>query len=121
MPDPTVSALPEWATELHTWERRAAVRFRCPWPTWCYPPRKGGEACLPAGVQDISRDGISLVLHRPIEPETLINVELQGEMLKLPRVLLARVTHVTPRHSGHWLVGCEFVLGLTDDELRGLL
>jgi hypothetical protein len=72
-------------------------------------------------VQDISCGGISLVLGRKIEPESLLNIELQGEVLSLPRVLLACVTHATARDDGSWLIGCEFVLGLTEGELQQLV
>jgi hypothetical protein len=99
------------------WERRAAVR--CPYPSEAaYLPATREAAFLPAEVRDISCDGVSLVLTRPLEPETLLAVELPGRVLRFPRVLLAHVVHATLQITGEWLVGCEFVLGLTRHELE---
>ncbi|MCI0456647.1 MAG: PilZ domain-containing protein, partial [Gemmataceae bacterium] len=65
-----------------------------------------------AGVHNISGHGVGLLSTYHLEVGTLLAVDLEGAS----RLLLARVTHVTP-HAEDWLVGCEFVSKLSTEEL----
>jgi hypothetical protein len=100
-------------------ERRVWIRHPCDAQTTCQlvnaPPV--GER-LAARVQNISRGGISLVVNRRFDPETLLSVELPGPTEHSPSFVLAYVVRVTPYPAGEWSVGCNFATELSDEELR---
>jgi hypothetical protein len=97
-------------------ERRAAVRYRCQLRSPCRPVPEG-EVLGTARVVDVSAAGVGLLLDRPVEPETLLEVELQGAGPSL----LVEVRHCWARPGGGWLVGCAFARKLSPGELRVLL
>lgn len=80
-------------------------------------PRAGGERCL-AQVRDISLGGIILAVNRKFDSGTLLRIEVQNSLGKVPLTLLARVIQVTTRSEGYWIVSCCFAKELSADELR---
>jgi hypothetical protein len=72
-------------------------------------------------VVDISATGVGLLIDRPIEPETLLEVQLQGDGSGPAPTLLVEVRHVQARPDGGWLVGCAFGRALSASELQALL
>jgi hypothetical protein len=76
---------------------------------------------LPVRVRNISAGGISLVLHRAVETETILPVQL----LNRPQMFLCdvqvRVTYVVEHPSGDWIIGGAFTRKLAEEELRSLL
>lgn len=76
---------------------------------------------LPVRVRNISAGGVSLVLTRGIDPETLLTVQL----LNRPRMYFCKVdvkiTYIVEHPSGDWIVGGSFTRRLADEELRALL
>jgi hypothetical protein len=101
-------------------ERRAAVRYSCQLDSTCHPVPEGELICT-ARVVDISATGIGLLIDRPIEPETIMAIQLQKDDLSLSPTLLVEVRHARPRHDGDWLVGCVFGRELSEYELKALL
>ncbi len=75
----------------------------------------------PVRVRNISAGGISLVINRGVDPDTLLNVEL----LNRPNMFLCkvqvRVTYVVEHPTGDWIIGGAFVRKLSHEELRSLL
>jgi hypothetical protein len=98
-------------------ERRAKVRYTTSQETSCHPVAAGwDDSWWQATVRDISGGGIRLSVTRLFEPGTLLALDLDG----LLRLLVARVVHVAPQPEG-WLVGCEFISKLSEQELQVLL
>jgi hypothetical protein len=90
--------------------------------SFCQPiaARRSGDLRWPTKVRDISATGIGLLVSRRFEPGTILVVEMQGDPPVGERLLLARVVHTTSA-GGEWLVGCEFINPLSDDELEAFL
>ena len=101
-------------------ERRAAVRFSCRRDTACHPVPEGEQLCT-ARVVDISATGIGLLIDRPIEPETILAIDLQIDDLTLSYTLLVEVRHSRAHKDGDYLVGCVFGRELSEYELKALL
>lgn len=101
--------------------RRACIRYRCTRPI----PRRMAIAesftSLDAWVVDISASGLCLLLDRPLEQGTLLFVELESAPTFPPVELLAKVARVSPVTEGEWHIGCEFVNGLSEEELHAIL
>jgi hypothetical protein len=121
MSDPThrldKPGLPKTATE----NRRAAARWRSApaTPGVLFVPDDG--TTLIGWQTDLSAGGVGLVLSRPLEPDTPIELELAGPHQVCCLRVDARVVRVTPQRNGDWIVGCEFRRRLTDEELDTLL
>jgi hypothetical protein len=80
-----------------------------------------GELICTARLVDISASGVGLLMDRPMEPETLLAVDLQNEDSSLVCSLLVEVRHSRAREEGDWLVGCAFARELRAGELKALL
>ena len=100
-------------------ERRRAVRFECKrrnsWRVFATTTCSSGEGA----VNDISVNGISLSVDSALRPGMFLDLSLSsadGEGFSRP--MLVRVRRVTPQADGSWLVGCNFVKKLTEEELR---
>ncbi len=94
---------------------RCACESECRWHLHAEEPR-------PARIQDVSAQGISLVVGRSLEPGMVVNVEIrQSDRRPLSRP--ARVIHVTPASGSEaeWIVGCVFADRLANSELEALL
>jgi hypothetical protein len=70
---------------------------------------------LAAVVQDVSPGGVGLLANTPLEPHSLLWLELAGAS-----PLGARVAHATPQADGTWLLGCELIDPLDRHELADL-
>lgn len=116
------SSLPQGlAREYSGLNRRACIRYRCNRPI----PRRMALAesftSLDAWVVDISLKGLGLLLDRPLENGTLLFVELEATPAAPPVELLANISRSTPVGDGEWVIGCEFVNGLSEEELQAVL
>jgi hypothetical protein len=68
-------------------------------------------------VQNVSTQGIGLLLAEPVPPETVLEIETHDRSV-VKR--FARVVHSTKQADG-WLVGCALNSSLSDGEVDGLL
>jgi hypothetical protein len=97
-------------------DRRATIR--------CHRHQGSGGATtyerLWARVRRISVKGIGLILSSRIEPGTPLTIEMRTKNQGNTLALLARVVHARRRKCG-WLVGCEFLIRLTGEQLEELL
>jgi hypothetical protein len=107
--------------EATLFDRRGATRHPCPGQSlW----RLVGEdpAAVPlARIRDVSDTGIGLCVREPLPPGAVFVLIPPGQTPPLPRPLTLRVVHATPLAEGDWLVGCQFVRRLTDQDLQALL
>jgi hypothetical protein len=71
-----------------------------------------------AVIRDLSVNGVSLILNSRVKPDTVMEIEPRG--LGFRRPLLARVVRVAPQADG-WLLGCQLLENLSEEELQKLL
>ena len=110
----------ESATRPAKSERRRTARFECRrsnrWRLFATATSSSGEGT----VQDISVDGISLIVDSELQPGLFLDLTLAADDGPSQQTLV-RVRRVTPREDGSWIVGCTFVKKLTREELQGWL
>lgn len=101
--------------------RREAFRYNINLETSCLLIAALEGDTTPVRVRNISSGGVSLVLTRGVEPDTVLNIQL----LNRPRMFFCkvdvRVTYVVEHPSGDWILGGAFARTLSDEELRMLL
>jgi hypothetical protein len=102
-------------------ERRAWRRFPNEQDIICHPvtsgPRGEPELAWLGKVRDISPAGIGLSMSRRFDP----GVELVAELSVKPDASLllpVRVVHATPHEKEQWIIGCEFIFPLSQEELQ---
>jgi hypothetical protein len=103
-------------------DRRRAPRYGCTTlqPFWRVAGDEHGET-LPAGVLNVSATGIGLFLEEPLKAGTVLVITLQAAPGRLSRPLPVRVMHATSQPGGGWLVGCQFVRTLSQQDMASLL
>lgn len=100
---------------------RAWVRLPCNVPTSYHPVVAAVYEPWPAAVLDFSPGGMRLLASRPVEPRTLLRVELEAGDGQTSRKVLARVSHCSAQEGGKWILGCAFANELSDADVRALL
>ena len=105
-------------------EWRARLRFPNEQDIICHPvtigPQGKPAVVWPGKVRDVSPAGIGLSMSQRFEP----GAELIAELSTKPDATLllpVRVVHATQDENGLWIIGCEFMFPLTEDERRTLL
>ena len=102
-------------------ERRAWLRFPNEQDIICHPVSSGpeGEPELAwlGKIRDVSPAGIGLSMSRRFEPEAELIAELS---VKPDAILLVpvRVVQATPDKNGLWIISCEFIFPLSEEELQ---
>lgn len=102
-------------------DRRATIRFASNARGTCQTLSQRQESSWEAAVQNISCQGIGILLIRRFEPGTVLAIELTESSKQRQRLLLARVAHATPQPEGKWLIGCILINPLDEDDLQQLL
>jgi serine/threonine protein kinase len=102
-------------------ERRAKVRFPSQLTGVCQPlqSRKGGR--WDVVLQDVSGDGLAMVLCRRFELRTVLLLELNSTANQPCRRMLVRVVRIQSLPASSWLLGCDFGIRLSDEEVKTLL
>jgi hypothetical protein len=80
-----------------------------------------GQEWQRAWVLNLSLGGAGLLLSRPLNSGLEIVVHLVSSALSTTCEVPARVCHVTQQPDGDWVIGCEFAIQLTEDQLEALL
>lgn len=102
-------------------ERRAWVRYPCERESLCQPyTQEKDELWWPAELRDLSAGGASLRLSRRFEPGTILSLAWAAGAESPARQLLLRVRHAT-RDDRTWIIGCEFLGQLSEEDLAALL
>ena len=101
--------------------QRATVRYRC-------PPASAGRVYLAEDVEfqrawlhNLSATGIGLLLAKPLDHGLFLTIQLKSSNSNKKYSLAAHAIHSTEQATGDWLVGCQFVEPLTDEDLDDLL
>jgi hypothetical protein len=97
-------------------QQRSEPRYHCPRLARVSPQKGPKNLSRLSIVRNISANGIGLLLTRPVEPGTLLDVELRSRSI-VTRV--AQVVHSSKQEDG-WLVGCTLTNPLSDPELQQL-
>jgi hypothetical protein len=102
-------------------ERCPAGRFSCQLEGLCRVAGTAPEDSWAALVRNLSPKGIALLLHRPVEPGTVLSLALFRPVAGPGCQLTVRVVHLKPQSRTEWLIGCELVTQLTEREVHELL
>lgn len=101
--------------------RRAVIRYRCD------PQAKGrvfineSYKCQPAQMVDLSLSGIGLLIGEPIEPGTVVSIEVNEGVHTATMELHGQVAFCTAAENGSWRCGCQLLTELSKDEVEVLL
>ena len=102
-------------------ERRTAARFHWSLVNFCpLFANIEGDSWL-AKVQNISGEGISLIVRNWVKPGTELSIELVNTTQLFLCKLQLRVTYVQEYPNGYWILGGSFTEKLSDDQIRALL
>lgn len=108
-------------TDVDWRDRRSSVRQTCLETSKRLVAAIGDDFCL-TKIRNISPDGISLVLGRPLEPGTVLAVDLiDTRTNRFSRTLDVRVCYCVEHPSGEWIVGGSFASLLTAEEMEYFL
>jgi hypothetical protein len=117
-----MSSLPaEQARKIARGNQRATVRYRCA------PAATGklfladDQECQRAWLINLSKRGLGLMLARPLPIGSTILVNLRGNDRRTLYELSGHVVHVTLQTQTDWLIGCELITALSDDDLDAIL
>jgi hypothetical protein len=117
-----IAPQPSAAEQATAADRRAFVRHPVSLPAKSHVVGvEDEEAWWSARVCDVSLGGVGMVMARRPEAGTRLEVEFQLSAGGGWYRRLARVMHATAQEGGGWLVGCEFVDQLRDEDLAQLL
>jgi hypothetical protein len=74
----------------------------------------------PARIQDISSQGVGLIVDRSFAQGSVLVLRFPGSSLEA-RPILVRVKHLQPLSQGEFKVGCTFVVPLSEEQLAELI
>jgi hypothetical protein len=81
-----------------------------------------GDDFVLAKIRNISPEGISLILNRPVEPGTVLSVDIiDTKTNRFSRTLEVRVIYAVEHPTGDWIMGGTFGTKLTNEELQNFL
>jgi hypothetical protein len=103
-----------------TGERRATARHPSSLGGSCRAVGPAKESEWPLRIQDVSVDGIALVMGRRFEPRSVLLVEVSDPKGERCRQLLVRVVRAAPLADKTWLVACVFAHRLEKEDLENL-
>ena len=102
-------------------ERRAWTRYPTQLETFCRQAVGGPEMCWSGIIQNISRGGIRLLMHRRFEPGALLKVDVPLPIEQPAPYLMSRVIYATLQPNGSWALGCAFMEELDEDYMGAIL
>ena len=102
-------------------QRRKYPRSRCGPATFCI--LVAGTHVKPdlAGVRDISRGGIGLILARPIKPGKVVTLNLFNVTRNFACQVVMRVIYANKQVDGSYFVGGAFGEPLIEEEVQWLV
>jgi len=102
-------------------ERRTAPRRQPALGTVCTLASDAGEQLGLGLVWNISRSGVSMLLHRRLEPGTAIRGELSGRSDTSRLRVTFHIAHVKELRTGDYFVGGQFDRSLEMKEMLPFL
>jgi PilZ domain len=102
-------------------ERRAWTRYPTHLETFCRQAVGGPEMCWSGIIENLSRGGIKLIMHRRFEPGALLKVDVPLPVEQPTPYLISRVIYATLQPNGSWALGCAFTEELDEDYMWTIL
>jgi hypothetical protein len=106
-------------------ERSALVRFPSSQEVYCQPMSASIADQVETGwwgkLCNISSGGLAVRLSRPFEPGTQLIIELSDKTTRRTRSFLVQVVHAAAEGNRLWIIGCEFIRPLAEDEVKSLV
>ena len=102
-------------------DQRTWVRFPCQAQASYQLVQAPGAEKQRVQVLNLSANGVGLRNDRPIDLGRLLNLELRSPRGPFILNILACVVRTMPRDSGDWVLGCNLIRELSDQELKALL
>jgi hypothetical protein len=101
---------------------RADERLACDAAVNCRPcsARGGADTKWPGRVREVWSGGLGLLLWRRFEPGAGLAIDLPATDTAAPATVYALVVRVRPETGGMWLLGCDLVSELSEEELKAL-
>jgi hypothetical protein len=98
-------------------ERRVLPRRQPAYGTLCQLASSAGDEICEGLVWNISASGVSMLLHKRLEPGTLVRAELRGphNVFKLP--IEIQVRHISKIETGDYVLGGQFARKLSHEEM----
>jgi PilZ domain len=102
------------ATDKRTWDRLPAVgRVVYGRVYYCTEPRE-------AEIHNISPAGVAILAAEPLTPGHLLELDLRDRDDRPVLSIAGCVVYAAALEPERWLVGCNFISELTDDEMRSM-
>jgi hypothetical protein len=102
-------------------ERRTAPRRQPALGTVCDLASESGERLGTGLVWNISRSGVSMLLHRRLEPGTTIHGELSASGNGSRLAVTLQIAHIKELRTGDYILGGHFHRSLEQSEMRPFL
>jgi hypothetical protein len=103
-------------SERRAWVRYPPRRLEMIWHLFGMKPPEQRSA----RVQDISKQGVGLILDRSFAQGSVLVLRFPGTSLEA-RPVLVRVKHLQPLADNQFKAGCTFVVPLREDQLAELV
>ncbi|MGH7169572.1 MAG: PilZ domain-containing protein [Gemmataceae bacterium] len=113
---PTGTTQKPQAAERRAWVRYPPRRLEMLWHLFGMKPPEQ----RPARIQDISMQGVGLIVDRSFAQGSILVLRFPGDSLQ-SRPVLVRVKHLQPLSGGEFKVGCTFVVPLSEEQLAELV
>jgi hypothetical protein len=105
-------------------ERSAVRHFPSSQEVYCQPMSASTTEEVETGwwgkLDNISSGGLAVRVSRPFEPGTLLIIELSDKTKRLTRSFPVQVVHSNAVGNRLWIIGCEFIRPLSEEELQTL-
>jgi hypothetical protein len=107
-------------TECHAWVRVTAGQAGGCQPV---PGSTSNEAISGwwGRLRNVSSRGLSLRLRQTFEPGTLLLIELSDKAKRTRCSFPVKVIHTAAEGMRLWLIGCEFIRALSEEDVQGLV
>ena len=99
-------------------DRRVGYRCSCSLSAICEPIPPGTSGHFSGTVQNISENGIGLLVDHELAAGSSLWVVMRGADDVLLGKMMIRVIHASVQGDGHWLHGCLFIKEASDPELQ---
>jgi hypothetical protein len=109
------------STDSNWQDRRLEVRHCLGLSISCKTVDQGAGVAWQGECQDLSRQGIRLLLDRRFQPGTLLLIELQAPNRSMVHSFLTRVRWTEKHDPAGWVAGCVLVCPLSDEEEDSLV
>jgi hypothetical protein len=98
------------------------VRCRCDLNSYCRRLGIRNIGSWMGTAQDISSKGVSLLLNGRIARGVFLDLSLQrADGQTSSKSFVVRVRRASAQPDGTWLIGCNFINRITEDDLQALL